>query len=189
MFRIVIESEGIEYVQGVESLRRNAIRSVFCYAYRPGHNRDGGFSVNVFTNDMLSFSVFDRFRRLQHELAFQLQPGTCQTILDYIQGADDWLWNFPPRMCYQQIPDEISIIGVDGYSLFQIEDFPRLVVSEFRSIRGHNTRLMMNLIEDIASLLSRQGLDLTLNSFHWSPSVQPLVPAAGEGDGAERKTV
>lgn len=170
-------------------LRRNAIRSVFCYAYRPGHGRDGGFSVNVFTNDLLSFSTFDRNRRLMSEYTFRLEPGTCQQILTYISAADDWLWNFPPRMAYQPVPDEISTVGVDGYPLFQIEDFPRLVVSEFRSIRGHNTRLMMNLIEDIASLLSAQGLNLTLNSFLWSAAVRPLMPAAETDTGAERKSV
>ncbi len=170
-------------------LRRNAIRSVFCYAYRPGHGRDGGFSVNVFTNDLLSFSTFDAQRRLKGECTFRLEPGTCQRVLEYIRGADDWLWNFPPRMAWQQVPDEISVIGVDGYSLFQIEDFPRLVVSEFRSIRGHNTRLMINLIEDIASLLSAQGLELTLNSFMWRSTVQPLPIPAETDMTAERKTV
>ena len=156
-------------------MRKNSIRAVFCYAYEPGHMRDGGFSVNVFSNDMLSFSTYTTQHQLIQELCFVLPVGTAMKLVRHIQRADTWLWNFPPRMRYKDSPDHISTIGLDGYALFRLEDFQKMATAnEFRSIRGHYAREMMNLIEEIAALLDSCGFQLTLKSFSWQTGIQPL---------------
>ena len=156
-------------------MRRNIVRAVFCYAYEPGHMRDGGFTVNVFSNDMLSFSTFGPNHRLLREYHFVLPPGTAMHLVELIEDADSWLWNFPPRMCFKEKPDHISTIGLDGYPLFRLEDFQEMAtVNEFRSIRGHYAREMMNLIEEIAALLASCGFQMTPRSFVWPDTIRPL---------------
>ena len=137
--------------------------------------RDGGFSVNVFSNDMLSFSTFGPGHRPLREWHFVLPSGTAIQLVEHIENADSWLWNFPPRMCFKEKPDRISTIGLDGYPLFRLEDFQEMAtVNEFRSIRGHYAREMMNLIEEIAALLDSCGFQMTLHSFGWLETVRPL---------------
>ena len=162
-------------------MRRNAVRAIFCYAYTPGHLRDGGFAVNVFSNDMLTFTAFDVRRQPIGESSFILPRGTAQRLIRVIRDADDWLWNFPPAMSFREAPDAVSTIGLDGYPLFRLEDFQLMAtVNEFRSIRGHYAREMMNLIEEIAALLDACGFRLTLRSFTWLSGIRPVpqTPAA-----------
>ncbi len=148
-------------------MRREPLRCIFCYAYRPGNAADGGFSVNLYNNDTLSFTAFDARRCQVYEENFPLAKGTARQALNLIAQADGWLRAFPPRMAALDRPIHISNIGVDGYPLFQLEDFDRLLQCEFRSTRGHYARLMYNLIEDISALLDARGFRLTLNSFGW----------------------
>ena len=162
-------------------MRRNSVRAVFCYAYEPGHLLDGGFSVNVFSHDMLSFSLFDSRRQPIGESCFVLPRGTALRLVKIIERADSWLWNFPPRMCFKDVPDHVSTIGLDGYPLFRLEDFQLMAtVNEFRSTRGHYAREMMNLIEEIAAVLDACGFRLTLRSFTWAAGVQPVPPPPQE---------
>ena len=160
-------------------MRKSGVRAVFCYGYEPGHKRDGGFVVNVFSNDTLSFSTYNAQRQPLQEVCFILPAGTALKLIRHIQRADDWLWNFPPRMIFKDNPDQISTIGLDGYPLFRLEDFQLMAtVNEFRSTRGHYAREMMNLIEEISALLDTCGFRLTLCGFSWLPELQPLPPAA-----------
>ena len=148
-------------------MRKESLRCIFCYAYRPGSAVDGGFSVNLYNDDTLSFTAFDARRCPVGEEHFPLAKGTARQVLGLIGNADGWLRAFPPRMAAQERPVHISNIGVDGYPLFQLEDFDRLLQCEFRSTRGHYARLMYNLIEDISALLDARGFRLTLTSFGW----------------------
>ncbi len=146
--------------------------------------RDGGFAVNVYSDDVLSFTTFDGSRQPVQELIFTLGKGTAQRVLNLIERADPWLRTFPMRMCCKPQPDDISMIGVDGYPLFQMEDFDALMTCEFRSIRGHNARLMFNLLEDISAVLGREGCDLTLKGFGWhNERIQPDMPDSTAGAG------
>lgn len=164
----------------MEALRRDSIRSVFCYAYRPCHSQDGGFAVNVYTDDVLTFATFDPYRQPLQELVFHLRKGSAQRVLALIERADPWLRTFPLRMCCKPQPDAVSLIGVDGYPLFQMEDFTSLMTCEFRSIRGHNARLMFNLLEDVAAVLSKEGCNLTLTGFGWhNEYIRPEPPETG----------
>ncbi len=159
-------------------MRKGSIRAVFCYGYQPGSQRDGGLVVNVFSNDMLSFSTYDLQHRPIEEVCFVLPVGTAMKLIRYIQKGDSWLWNFPPRMCFKETPDRISTSVRDGYPLFRLEDFQLMAtVNEFRSTRGHYARNMLNLMEEIAALLDTCGFQLTLHTFSWLPEIQPLPVA------------
>ena len=149
------------------ALRKEPLRCIFCYAYRPGSAVDGGFSVNLYNDDSLSFTAFDARRCPVCEERFPLAKGTARQVLGLIAQADGWLRAFPPRMAALDRPVHIANIGVDGYPLFQMEDFNLLLQCEFRSTRGHYARLMYNLIEDISALLDARGFRLTLTSFGW----------------------
>ncbi len=155
-------------------MRKDDVRCIFCYAYRPGHQRDGGFSVNVYSDDTLSFSTYDVKRHLQSEQRFVLARGTGLRIIECIEAADRWLWNFPPRMSAREEPEMISVIGLDSYPLFQLEDFEQLLQCTFRSTRGHFARLMYNLLEDISATLARCGFTLALDRFGWDPA-DPMI--------------
>ena len=172
-------------------MRKESVRCVFCYAYRPGDLRDGGFAVNVFSDDTLSFSTYDGRRHLLAEQRFVLPAGTHQRVLGYIRAADDWLWNFPARMVARQPSRQIATVGLDGYALFQLEDFAELLNCGFLSTRGHCARLMFNLLEDIGAALGSCGFRLNLDSFGWNEG-DPLVrrwqePAAEEKPAQRRR--
>lgn len=153
---------------GGERVARDSSSCIFCYAFRLGNGIDGGFTVNVFGDGNLVFTTYDGRRVQQQELYFLLPRGTEQRILSLIHGADSWLGGFPLRMARKPYPDQISTIGLDGCSLFQLEDFDLLLACPFRSTRGHYARLMYNLLEDISAVLASCGFTLTLDSFGWN---------------------
>ena len=159
---------------GGERVARDTSSCIFCYAFRPGNGIDGGFTVNVFGDGNLVFTTYDGSRVQQQELYFLLPRGTEQRILSLIHGADSWLVGFPLRMAGKRFPDQISTVGLDGCSLFQLEDFDLLLDCPFRSTRGHYARLMYNLLEDICAVLASCGYTLTLDSFGWNAD-DPLV--------------
>ncbi len=149
---------------------------------------DGGFSVNVFGDDHLSFATFTGQRTLIGKQLFALPQGTSQRILTLIRNADHWLAAFPVRMSRLQQPNQISIVGMDCYPLFQLEDFDLLLDCPFRSKRGHNARLMYNLLEDISAVLETCGFHLALDSFLWD-AADPLVhPVESFQPAPEKKT-
>ena len=150
-------------------------RAVFCYAYRT--TAQGGFSVNLFENDTFTFSCFDSGRRLTDELVFALKPGAASSVLRLMARNSDWLASFPLRMTPDYAPRDISVIGIDGYPLFQMEDFDALLDCTFGSIRGHYARMMYNLLEEVCGLLSALGLQLSVNAFSWDTRmIQPVQP-------------
>ena len=155
-------------------MARDTSSCIFCYAYRPCNGYDGGFTVNIFGDGNMVFTTYDSRRAMQQETFFLLPKGTQQRVLAKIREADAWLAGFPLRMACKQYPDSVSTVGLDGCSLFQLEDFHQLLDCPFRSIRGHYARLMYNLLEDISAVLSSCGYSLTLESFGWNAD-DPLV--------------
>ena len=153
----------------------SAVRALFCYAWRPVHSpnvNDGGFSVNLYNDDTLTFTCFDAAMRPVSEAAFALQQGISGQLLLLIDQARLWLRAFPPRMrVTEEAQYSISTLGFDGYPLFRMDDFLQLMDCPFRSMRGHYARMMYNLMEDVSSLLASQGIDLTLSGFVWDTRV------------------
>ena len=159
---------------------------IFCYAYRLNNGVDGGFTVNVYGDDQLSFTTVNSLRQKTGEQIFVLPGGTARRILDHIRGADTWLAGFPIRMRCRPQPEQISIVGLDSYPLFQLEDIDQLLCCPFLSKRGHNARLMYNLLEDISAELGKCGFSLSLYSFFWN-SADPLVKPVESFQPVEEK--
>ena len=104
-----------------------AVQSIFCYAYQAGPE-GRGFSVNVYNNDTLAFSLYDERRQMLSEECFTLDRGTHLRILQLIRRAErDWLNSFPTRMARWDTPRHISRIGLDSHALFQLEDLEETI--------------------------------------------------------------
>ena len=175
-------------VPGGECVDRGTRSCIFCYAYRPGAWADGGFSVNVFGDDRLSVSTFSSQRLPLQQYYFLLPAGTSQRVLTLIRNADPWLTGFPVRMSKLPQPRQVSIVGLDCYPLFQLEDFDLLLDCPFLSKRGHNARLMYNLLEDISAVLETCGFHLSLDSFLWDASDPVVHQVEKFGTEPEKKT-
>lgn len=158
--------------------------SVFSFAYRPvmpGHPADGGFSVNLMDDDVLVYTEYDAQSRVTRELYFPLPTRVREQYLRMVQYASPWLRNVPSRMRLREESVSEYTFGFCGCPMFRIEDMVQLMDScAFRSVRGHYTRLVYSLFEDISSILLGCGVDLQPSAFRWDTGrIQPLAPANG----------
>ena len=156
-------------------------KAIFCYGYIPDPSwrpKDGGFCVNFYDDDTLAFTCFDTRANPVSEVRFALPPAIKVAFYACIAPAG-WMKNMYPimRLGEGMRPRYASRIGIDGYPLFLIEDFDELMNCPFRSGRGHYARMMYNLLEDIATVFSQAGLDLTPVSFFWDENrIRPIEP-------------
>ena len=158
-------------------------KAVFAYTYRPSvptHGpRDGGFSVNLFETDMLTFDCLDPDRNLISEQVFAVPPTLRMRLLALVQSNASWLGSYPVcmRVNTDRRPVYTSYLGLEGFPLFMFEDLTTLMDCPFRSVRGHYARTMYNLLEDISSLFYPYGFNMTLEGFPWDPNIiSPMQP-------------
>ena len=158
---------------------------VFSYSYTPTVPRispnDGGFSVNLYDNDILEFSWRDTSSAPLGTQCFALPPAARMRYLALVQSNAGWLASFPQCMRLDREPRYTSFIGVDGYPLFLMEELPQLMQCPFRSIRGHYARVMYNFFEDISSIFYHFGVNITLEGFSWDANIVTPMHMAGPG--------
>jgi len=132
-------------------------------------------------DDILVYTVYDAQSRVMQELYFALPSRVREQYLRMVQYAMPWLKNVPCRMQLREESISEYSFGFCGFPLFRIEDMVQLMDScSFRSVRGHYTRLVYSLFEDISSLLARCGVELQPSAFNWDKTrIQPLPPANG----------
>lgn len=167
----------------VKRMTNQSVISVFSYAYRPcipSNPADGGFSVNLLSNNLLLFTVFDAYGQISRELSFALPLEVYQRYLRMVDYARPWLGNVPRKMRFREQSDGEHTFCFCGYEPLHIEDIALLMSAcSFRSVRGHYSRLVYSLFEDIASLLFPCGVFLQPCSFNWDGNViQPLQSTA-----------
>lgn len=160
------------------------VLSVFCFEYRPlkpSGPMDGGFRVNLLSSNQLVITDFDTKRCVRRELYFNLPAEVCQGYLNLIGNARLWLSGMalterPLVMEFGQSPRSEFTFCFCGYSALHIEDIVEIMAQcPFRSSRGHYSRLVYCLYEDICSLLAHYGVDLQLCDYRWNPQcIQPL---------------
>lgn len=151
--------------------------AIFCYAFRvlaPGPRQGSGFTVNVFDSDALQFTSFRPGGRMDQQLNFMLPPGTRRRILGLIAHAGLWLGVVPPVMGTGREPMTESRIGFSGYPIRIVQDLPVLAGGAFRSLTGHNARILYNLLEDVASILFEYGFYLQPDGFTWRKELAPV---------------
>ena len=153
-------------------------KALFCYAYRPlmpmGGPRDGGFTVNLYDNDILLFQCYDRDRRVTSEMQFALSATVRMRYLHMVQASAQWLGGVRPVLKCTGAR-YVSQFGFDQFSMIQVEDMEQLMNIGFRSHRGHYTRMLYNFFEDISTMMLESGIDLRLYGFNWDPNqIQPM---------------
>lgn len=158
-----------------------SVHSVFSYGYRPlhpSHYQDGGFTVNLYNNDLLAFATYDTDRHCLQELFFPLQPVTCQRYLRLADYARPWLCHVPPLMQpYEDAVGEYSF-GFHQIEIFRILDIVQLMDCPFGNACGHYARMAYSLLEDVATLLLPYGIQLLPSSFSWNNEILPPLPAS-----------
>ena len=158
-----------------------AARAVFCYVYQPNPAAgDGGFALQLFDNDIAVFTCYDLEGQATSEQGFRLPQGVARQSQMLSYRNRSWLQDVPGYMRVRENAQYASIIGLDGFPLFRMEDFCEMMSCPFRTARGHYARMVYNLLEDISTLLLQCGLDLQLFSFNWDERLiapmPPIVP-------------
>ena len=160
-------------------------RALFVYAYVPNVPRnpeDGGFLINLFEDDRLTFTHYAADRSVLQEYRFAVPPRLRMGYLACVDTARPWLSQMYQVMRAGEAARYSCRIGIDGYPLFLVEDFEALMNCPFRSARAHYARKMYLLLEDIATELFQAGFTMTPQSFMWDDGrVRPIDAASAGG--------
>jgi len=162
---------------------------VFHYIYRPlsgrTHPEDGGFTVTLYDNDVLVFTVFAAPCYPVSTNAFLLPESVRLDYFALVDQADAWLKTQPANLRGSDTPAFSSFFGFDGHPPFIVSDMPLLASLPCGDPIGRSARKLYVLFEDFAALLQHTGFTMTLNSFTWDPAgVTPLETLPPEIDGA-----
>lgn len=142
----------------------------------PADIYDGGFAINLMSNDLLVFSTYDQNNRLTQEFSFALPRDVQMRYLRMVSYAAPWLRNVPLNIQAGEDPVSEHTFGFYGHELLRMEDLSRLLDCPYRSKRGHYARLVYALLEDISALMADYGIDLQPCGFQWNPNmIQPLI--------------
>ena len=146
-------------------------RALFVYAYvpnMPGNPEDGGFLINLFEDDRLTFTHYAADQTVLQEYRFAVPPRLRMGYLACVDTARPWLSQMYQVMRAGEAARYSCRIGIDGYPLFLVEDYEALMNCPFRS--------------DIATELFQAGFNMTPQSFMWDDGrVRPIdaAPAGG----------
>ena len=160
-------------------MRGPEIRCVFTYSYRaaaPQNPDEGGFSLNLFDSDVLDFSVYSTAGEQLVRHRFQVQQNTAGTVLRIIEWSRWWLDRMPKHMSEGETAAQSHMVmGFAGTSMFCLDDLETILRAPFGSQRGHFSRQLLGLLEDMAAVLASQGITFTPDSFSWDGQrVRPI---------------
>ena len=150
-----------------------AATTVFCYAYRPicpVSAQDVAFAINLDNRDQLRCSFYMEQGGTQlctSEYIFQLDSGLRLYLMRMINYAMPWLQHVPQRMQGNDAPEAEYTFGFHGVEAFRIYDLDELMGMGFTSSRGHYSRKVYCLMEDIAALFATRGIMLTPEGIRW----------------------
>lgn len=164
-------------------------RPLFQYKYHPLNSKrpnDGGFTVILYENAILSFSVYggrnqDTGKVFLDEICFTLPGRVLQYFFSLLKNAGSWLEYMPYDLRNGNRGKYTSLFAFDGYDPNMVVDIESLVTAPMGTSEGYYARHMYVLFEDIANILMEQGIELTLHSFHWDNAViQPFKRNAAQ---------
>ncbi|MBQ6383660.1 MAG: hypothetical protein IJQ02_09650 [Oscillospiraceae bacterium] len=149
-------------------------RPVFQYKFRPlAHDAralDGGFSVILYENRILSFSTYDVSGVFLDELCFALPGRVTTCFYALLRGAAPWLGSTPCDLRGEDTSPYASSFAFDGYDPIRVWGINRLLVEPAGSEDGFFARHLYVLFEDVANLFAENGIRLTLDGFTWDSS-------------------
>lgn len=158
-------------------------RPLFKYKYHPLNSKrqnDGGFTVILYNNAILSFSVYgerdqNTGKVCLDENCFYLPGFVLDHFFSLLKNAGSWLEYMPADLRNGSRGKYSSLFAFDGYDPNRVLDIETLVTAPMGTSEGYYARHMYVLFEDVANILAVHGIQLTLNSFHWDNNViQPF---------------
>ena len=146
-------------------------KPVFQYKFRPlmqdRRAPDGGFSVILYENRILSFSTYDVNGAFIDELCFPLNGQVIQCFYGLLRNASSWLGATPCDLRGAVVTPYASSFAFDGYDPIRVWGINDLLLQAPGTEAGFFARHLLVLFEDIANLLSECGIRLTLDGFTW----------------------
>ena len=148
-------------------------KPVFQYKFRPlsqSRNRkpDGGFCIILYENGVLSFSTYAADGAFSDELCFSLSPQAISHFYSILRSTQSWLGDCPCDLRAAIQAHYASSFAFDGYNPIVIWEMNRLICEPTCSELGYFSRHIYVLFEDIASMLSKCGVHLSLDGFTWA---------------------
>ncbi len=160
---------------GMNMIAGRGARRVFQYQFRPlkndGRALDGGFSVILYENRILSFSIYDVSGAFLDELCFSLPGYVLNCFFGLLRNASSWLGSTPCDLHGRKGSPYASSFAFDTYNPIRVWGINDLLCEPTGSEDGFFARHLYVLFEDIANLLADCGIRLSLDGFTWDNSV------------------
>ena len=143
--------------------------SVFRYTYRPlGHSKcDGGFTVTVFENCMLSFCDYDRHGFPMHECWFDISKDVLLALHRLIDDNKTILMQRMPLMIAKSDPLFGCVFGFDQYRPIYIIGLYDLAKQARENTPGLLAQRVVMIFDSVSNLLLSCGLYLSIENFVW----------------------
>ena len=167
-----------------------AVKPVFQYKFRPliqdQRLMDGGFTVILFENRILSFSTYDASGCFMDELCFSLPQRAIQCFYGLLRNASSWLGDTPCDLRGASMTAYASSFAFDGYDPIRVWGINDLLCQPSGSQLGFFTRHLYVLFEDVVNLFAENGIRLTLDGFTWDANrIQPFRKNQMYGSGRQ----
>lgn len=157
-------------------IARYGYKPIFQYKFRPFAQDgmapvDGGFTVMLYENGILSFSTYDAQGLFIDELCFTLQSKVLQCYYGLLRNAVSWLPSTPTDLRGEEKSLYGSSFAFDGYDPIRVFSINSLMMEPCGSAGGYFARHLYVLFEDICNLFSDQGINLSMDGFSWDQNV------------------
>ncbi len=159
-------------------IARYGHKPVFQYKFRPfvrdAQAQDGGFTVTLYENGILSFSTYDAMGGFIDEICFSLPSRVLQCFYGLLRNAASWLPSTPCDL--RGTPDSPygSSFAFDGYDPIRVWGMNQLLSEPCGSAGGFFARHVYVLFEDISNVLVEYGINLSLDGFTWTDQIHPF---------------
>ena len=176
-------------------IARYGYKPVFQYKFRPfGQNgaqpEDGGFSVLLYENGILSFSTYDAYGLFLDELCFAFPGQVLKCYYALLRNASSWLPSTPPDLRGQGGALYGSSFAFDGYDPIRVFGMTDLLCEPCGSAGGFFARHLYVLFEDVCNLFVEYGVNLSLDGFSWdTDKIHPFRKNQLSSSGAQRSVI
>lgn len=160
------------------------IAALFWYIHRPMGKAaapgDGGFTVTLYENDTLVFTMFNDMRMPVQSLTFPVPPSLREWYLMALDSADWWLRQMPLNLRSSHPPTSASLIGFWKHPMYVIEEIEEMASAPFATQQGHYARRLYLMLEDVSEMLAGCGLYLGPRQFTWDQRM--IIPLEQGGN-------
>ena len=161
-------------------IARYGYKPIFQYKFRPfaqpgAEASDGGFTVLLYENGILSFSTYDANGLFLDELCFTLPGRVLQCFYSLLRNASSWLPSTPCDLRGSEPSLYGSSFAFDGYDPIRVFGMNALLCEPCGSAGGFFARHLYVLFEDVCNLFAEYGINMSLDGFSWSTArIQPF---------------